>query len=195
VDRAIHDFGVAMGPHAMSDLAGLDVGWRIRKRQAATRPAGQRYCEIADKICEIGHYGQKTGRGFYIYDPATRAATPDPEVEALCLAEAERHGIARRAISPEEIVERCIYALINEGARILEEGIALRSSDIDIIYVYGYGFPAFRGGPMCYADQIGLDKVYARVLTFHEQHGALWEPAPLLARLAGEGGTFSSWTS
>jgi 3-hydroxyacyl-CoA dehydrogenase len=195
VDRAIYDFGMAMGPHAMSDLAGLDVGWRIRKRQAATRPAGQRYCAIADKICELGHYGQKTGQGFYRYDAATRAATPDPDVEALCVAEAERHGIARRPISSEEIVERCIYALINEGARILEEGIALRASDIDIIYVYGYGFPAFRGGPMCYADTIGLDKVYARVAAFHEQHGALWEPAPLLAKLAREGGAFSRWNA
>lgn len=195
VDRAIYDFGMAMGPHAMSDLAGLDVGWRIRKRQAATRPADQRYCEIADKICEMGHYGQKTGRGFYCYDPATRAATPDPEVEALCVVEAARHGITRRSISAEEIVERCIYALINEGARILEERIALRSSDIDIIYVYGYGFPAFRGGPMCYADSVGLDKVYARVVAFHKLHGALWEPAPLLAKLAAEGGSFSGWTA
>jgi 3-hydroxyacyl-CoA dehydrogenase len=194
VDKAIYDFGMAMGPHAMSDLAGLDVGWRIRKRQAATRPAGERYAEIADKICELGHYGQKTGRGFYVYDPVTRVATPDPEVEALCVEEGARKGIVRRTISDEEIVERCVYALINEGARILEEGIALRPSDIDIIYVYGYGFPAFRGGPMCYADMIGLDKVYARVLEFHQIHGELWEPAPLLKKLAAGGKTFASMT-
>lgn len=195
VDRAIADFGMAMGPHAMSDLAGLDVGWRIRKRQAATRPADERYSEIADKICELGHYGQKTGRGFYIYDPATRAATPDPEVEALCVAEAERKGVARRAISDGEIVERCIYALINEGALLLEEGIALRASDIDVIYVYGYGFPAFRGGPMCYADLVGVAQVYERVKAFHATHGELWKPAPLLERLAREGGTFSNWSA
>lgn len=192
VDRAIYDFGMAMGPHAMSDLAGLDVGWRIRKRQAATRPADERYCEIADKICENGHYGQKTGRGFYIYDPATRKASPDPDVEALCVAESERKGIVRRPITDEEIVERCIYALVNEGARILEEGIALRASDIDVIYVFGYGFPAFRGGPMHYADAVGLDKVYQRICAFHAEHGKLWEPAPLLARLAESGGTFSA---
>ena len=195
VDEAIFNFGMAMGPHAMSDLAGLDVGWRIRKRQAATRPAEERYSEIADKICELGNYGQKTGRGFYQYDPVTRAATPDPEAEALCVSEAERKGITRRAISNEEIVERCVYALINEGARILEEGIALRASDIDIIYVYGYGFPAFRGGPMCYADQIGVDKVHERVAAFYKDHGALWEPAPLLAKLAREGGSFSGLTT
>jgi len=195
VDRAIYDFGMAMGPHAMSDLAGLDVGWRIRKRQAATRPACERYCAIADKICEGGHYGQKTGRGFYLYDPETRASRPDPEVEALCIAEAERNGIARREISDTEIVERCIYALINEGARILEEGIALRASDIDVIYVNGYGFPAFRGGPMHYADTVGVAEVYKRVCAFHGEHGTLWEPAPLLKRLAESGRSFSDPSS
>lgn len=192
VDQALENFGMAMGPHAMSDLAGLDVGWRIRKRQAATRPADERYCAISDKICEQGHYGQKTGRGFYIYDPATRQATPDPEVEALCEAESARKGIERRDISDEEIVERCIYALVNEGARVLEEGIALRASDIDVIYVYGYGFPAYRGGPMHYADIVGLQRVYVRICEFHRQHGKLWEPAPLLEKLAAAGKTFSS---
>ena len=191
VDNAIYQFGMAMGPHAMSDLAGLDVGWRIRKRQASTRPADERYCDIADKICENGHYGQKTGRGFYIYDPATRQSSPDPEVEAMCVAESQRKGIPRRTITDDEIVERCIYALVNEGARILEEGIALRASDIDVIYVFGYGFPAYRGGPMHYADAIGLDKVYQKICAFHAEHGKLWEPAPLLARLAKSGGTFS----
>lgn len=193
VDQAIYDFGMAMGPHAMSDLAGLDVGWRIRKRQAASRPAEERYCAIADMICEKGNYGQKTGRGFYIYDPATRAATPDPEVEALCVAESTRNGIARREISDEEIVERCIYALINEGAQLLEEGIALRASDIDVIYVNGYGFPAFHGGPMHYADTVGLATVYARVCAFHEAHGDLWKPAPLLKKLAESGQSFSQF--
>jgi 3-hydroxyacyl-CoA dehydrogenase len=192
VDGAMFKFGMAMGPHAMSDLAGLDVGWRIRKRQAATRPPNERYCAISDKICEQGHYGQKTGRGFYIYDPATRAPSPDPEVEALCIAEGERNGIERHDITDEEIVERCVYALINEGARILEEGIALRASDIDVIYVYGYGFPAYRGGPMQYADAVGVANVYERVCAFHEQHGALWEPAPLLKELAERGESFAN---
>ncbi len=194
VDGAIYNFGMAMGPHAMSDLAGLDVGWRIRQRQASTRPADERYCSIADKICEQGNYGQKTGRGFYLYDPATRAASADPEVEALCVSEGQEKGIARRDISDAEIVERCIYALINEGARILEEGIALRASDIDVIYVYGYGFPAFRGGPMHYADTVGVAEVYRRICEFHEEHGTLWEPAPLLKQLAELGGTFAAYS-
>lgn len=193
VDKAIADFGVAMGPFAMSDLAGLDIGWRIRKRQAATRPEDERYSAIADKICEMGRYGQKTGAGFYTYEAGSRAATPDPEIDALCIAESGAVGIERHDISDEEIVERCIYALINEGARILEEGIALRSSDIDVIYIYGYGFPVYRGGPMHYADTVGVKKVYEKVCEFHEKHGKLWEPAPLLKQLAESGGRFDSF--
>jgi 3-hydroxyacyl-CoA dehydrogenase len=191
VDKALYDFGFPMGPLQMSDLAGLDVGWRIRKRQAATRPADERYAEVGDILCERGRYGQKTGAGFYKYEPGNRNALPDPEVEALILEESKRKGIARREITDEEIVKRCVYPLINEGARILEEGIALRASDIDIIYIYGYGFPVFRGGPMFYADSIGVENVYNDIRAFHKEHGKLWEPAPLLARMAKEGKTFT----
>ena len=191
VDKAIYDFGFPMGPLQMSDLAGLDVGWRIRKRQAATRPKDERYCEIGDKLCEQGRYGQKTGAGFYKYEPGNRNPIPDPVVEALIVAESKAKGIARRAITDEEIVKRCIYPLINEGARILDEGIALRASDIDIIYIYGYGFPVFRGGPMFYADSVGVESVYKDICAFHKEHGKLWEPAPLLERMAKEGNTFT----
>jgi len=180
-----------MGPFQMSDLAGLDVGWRIRKRQAATRPKHERYSAVADKLCEQGRFGQKTGAGFYRYESGNRTPIPDPDVETLIVAESKAKGIGRREISDQEILERCVYPLINEGARILEEGVALRSGDIDVIYVYGYGFPVYRGGPMFYADTVGLDTVYKRICEFHDQHGKLWEPAPLLARLACEGGSFS----
>jgi len=191
VDEAMQEFGMAMGPFAMSDLAGLDIGWRIRKRQAATRPKDQRYAEIGDEICELGRYGQKTGAGYYKYDPATRARSADPEIEKLILETSAKKGIARREISNAEIVERLIYALVNEGAFILEEKIAQRPSDIDVIYVYGYGFPAYRGGPMFYADLVGLSEVYAKVQAFHETHGKLWTPAPLLKQLAESGGRFA----
>ena len=191
VDKALYDFGFPMGPLQMSDLAGLDVGWRIRKRQAATRSKDERYAEIGDMLCEQGRYGQKTLSGFYKYEPGNRNPIPDPEVEAMCIAESARKGIPRRAISDEEIVKRCVYPLINEGARILEEGIALRASDIDIIYIYGYGFPVFRGGPMFYADSVGIESVYSDICTFHAAHGKLWEPAPLLERMAKEGKTFT----
>ncbi|HEX7968601.1 MAG TPA: 3-hydroxyacyl-CoA dehydrogenase NAD-binding domain-containing protein [Stellaceae bacterium] len=191
VDKALTDWGMAMGPFAMGDLAGNDVGWRIRKGQAATRPNDRRYSHIADQVCEMARFGQKTGAGWYRYDKGSRTPVPDPEIEKLILAESKRLGIKRQAISNEEIVKRCIYGLVNEGAKILEEGIALRSSDIDIIYLTGYGFPAWRGGPMFYADTIGLDKVYADVKRFHETHGFFWRPAPLLEKLAREGKRFS----
>ncbi|HUW60234.1 MAG TPA: 3-hydroxyacyl-CoA dehydrogenase NAD-binding domain-containing protein [Candidatus Bathyarchaeia archaeon] len=191
VDKAIYDFGYPMGPFQMSDLAGLDIGWRIRKRQAATRPKEERYSAIGDKLCEQGRLGLKTGAGFYKYEPGNRTPQPDPDVEALIVAESKAKGIARRAISDQEILERCIYPLINEGARILEDGIALRSGDIDVIFIYGFGFPVYRGGPMFYADSVGIDTVYSRILEFQKQHGKLWAPAPLLERLAREGKAFS----
>ena len=191
VDKALTGWGMAMGPFAMGDLAGNDVGWRIRKGQAASRPNDRRYSHIADQICEMGRFGQKTGAGWYRYDKGSRTPVPDPEIERLIVAESKRLGIKRQAISDEEIVKRCIYGMVNEGAKILEEGIALRSSDIDIIYLTGYGFPAWRGGPMFYADTVGLDKVYADVKRFHETHGFFWRPAPLLEKLAREGKRFS----
>jgi 3-hydroxyacyl-CoA dehydrogenase len=191
VDKALTDFGMAMGPLAVGDLAGLDVGWRIRKEYRHLQPAGQRAPLVADRLCEGGRYGQKTGAGWYRYPEGSRAPVADPEVERLIEESARAAGIARRPISPEEIVERTVYALVNEGARILEEGIALRAVDIDIVYVHGYGFPAYRGGPMWYADTVGLKSVYERVRQFEKQHSELWAPAPLLKRLAESGKTFA----
>jgi 3-hydroxyacyl-CoA dehydrogenase len=193
VDGAIYEFGLAMGPLAMGDLAGLDVGWRIRKEFKHLEKPGVRIPHMADELCEIGRYGQKTGKGWYKYD-ADRKPSPDPEVTALIEKVAKEYGIARRQITNEEIIERTIYALVNEGARILEEGIALRAVDIDIVYLTGYGFPAWRGGPMFYADTIGLKHVLAKIEEFEKQHGSdLWAPAPLLKKLAAEDKTFGAF--
>jgi len=193
VDHAIYEFGLAMGPLAMGDLAGLDVGWRIRKEFKHLEKPGVRVPHVADELCELGRYGQKTGKGWYKYDE-NRKPSPDPEVTAVIEKVAKQYGIERRSISNEEIIERTIYALVNEGARILEEGIALRAVDIDIVYLNGYGFPAWRGGPMFYADTVGLDKVLAKIEEFEKRHGSdLWAPAPLLKKLAAAGKTFESW--
>lgn len=192
VDGALYEFGLAMGPLAMGDLAGLDVGWRIRKEFAHLNPPGQRQIRIPDRLCELGRYGQKTGAGWYKYDE-NRKPSPDPAVAQIIDEVRAESGITPRAITREEIIERTIYALINEGAKILAEGFALRANDIDIIYLNGYGFPAWRGGPMWYADTVGLKKVYDRVCEFHAQHGELWEPAPLLKQLAEEGKTFADF--
>jgi 3-hydroxyacyl-CoA dehydrogenase len=194
VDKALVAFGMAMGPLAVGDLAGLDVGWRIRKEYRHLEKPGIRQAMAGDRLCEMGRYGQKTGAGWYKYDE-NRRATPDPEVETLVRKWAADAGIAQRQISQSEIVDRCVYALVNEGARILEEGYALRAVDIDIIYLNGYGFPAYRGGPMWFADTVGLAKVYDRICEFHRQHGALWEPAPLLKRLAEQGKTFAGFNT
>src|SRR3984885_14158927 len=192
VDQALHDFGMAMGPMATGDLAGLDVGWRIRKEYRHLEKPGIRQPFAEDRLCEMGRYGQKTHRGWYLYDE-NRRPTPDPEVTALIRQWSAEAGIPQRQISAPEIVDRCVYALVNEGARILEEGYALRAVDIDIIYINGYGFPAHRGGPMWYADSVGLQKVYERVCEFHRQHGEPWAPAPLLKRLAQAGKTFADF--
>jgi 3-hydroxyacyl-CoA dehydrogenase len=192
VDQALVDFGNAMGPLAVGDLAGLDVGWRINKEYRHLQPPGIRQAFVEDHLCELGRFGQKTGAGWYKYDDQRRA-TADPVVDELIRKWVAEAGIAQRQISAEEITDRCIYALVNEGARILEEGYALRASDIDIIYLNGYGFPAYRGGPMWYADSVGLKKVYERVSEFHRQHGEIWRPAPLLKRLAEQGKTFAQF--
>jgi 3-hydroxyacyl-CoA dehydrogenase len=192
VDQVLYDFGMAMGPLATGDLAGLDVGWRIRKEYRHLEKPGVRQPLAEDRLCEMGRYGQKTQAGWYRYDE-TRRALPDPEVGELVRKWAAESGIPQRQISADEIVDRCTLALVNEGARILEEGIALRAVDIDIIYINGYGFPAYRGGPMWYADTLGLDKVYDRILQFHEQHGELWQPAPLLTQLAKEKRKFADF--
>jgi 3-hydroxyacyl-CoA dehydrogenase len=192
VDAALYKFGMAMGPLAMGDLAGLDVGWRIRKEYKHLEDPNIRHPMIADRLCEMGRYGQKTGAGWYRYDES-RKAIPDPEVEKLIEQATAEAGIERRQIGEDEIIERAMYALVNEGARILEEGFALRAIDIDIIYINGYGYPAWRGGPMWYADTVGLKKVYDRIEEFHARHGEMWEPAPLLKLLAEQGKTFADF--
>ena len=192
VDAALTAFGMAMGPLAVIDLAGLDVGWRIRKEGGFAVPPGRKAYVVEDRLCEQGHFGQKTGVGWYRYEPGSRTPLPNPDAARMAEEVARETGVTRRAIPAEEIVERTVYALINEGARILEEGIALRAGDIDIVYVYGYGFPAHRGGPMWYADAVGLKAVCERVREFQRQHGDRWAPAPLLERLAAEGRGFAS---
>jgi len=191
IDGALQRFGLAMGPFAMYDMAGNDIGWEIRKRRSKERP-DMVYSKAADRICEKGWFGQKTGRGWYRYEKGNRKPIPDPEVDKLLSEYREEIGVKQRKIPDDEIVERCIYALVNEGARILEEGIALRASDIDMVYLTGYGFPPYRGGPMFYADQVGLDKVLASIEKWRSGYqGSQWQPAPLLARLAKEGKRFN----
>jgi 3-hydroxyacyl-CoA dehydrogenase len=193
VDGALERFGMAMGPFRMSDLAGNDVGWYIRKRRYVEKPKVI-YSKIADRLCELGRFGQKTGLGWYRYEAGKRDAIPDPAVDELIGRYRKEIGIAARKIADDEIVERCILALVNEGARILEEGIAQRASDIDMVYLTGYGFPLYRGGPMLYADTLGLYNVVrsmARLAANAHADPAFWQPAPLLARLAAEGKTFN----
>jgi 3-hydroxyacyl-CoA dehydrogenase len=186
VDAALTGFGFPMGPFAMSDLAGLDVSWRMRKAQGLTAP-------IADQLCERGRFGQKTARGFYLYEPGSRTPKPDPEVERLIIDTAAERGIVRAAIRADEIVERLLFPMINEGARILDEGIARRAGDIDVIWVYGYGFPVHRGGPMHYADSVGLAYIRDRLDVFAQKTGdERHRPAPLLVRLAEEGKGFAA---
>ncbi|HKS19997.1 MAG TPA: 3-hydroxyacyl-CoA dehydrogenase NAD-binding domain-containing protein [Bradyrhizobium sp.] len=186
VDAVVTKFGMPMGPFAMSDLAGLDIGWRSRKDRGLKS-------EIADALCEAGRFGQKTGKGYYKYEAGSRAPLPDPDVEKLIDETLQRLGRKRRAISDEEIHERMVFPMINEGARILEEGIAARPSDIDVIWIYGYGWPVYRGGPMFYADQVGLKHVADRLSHYaRATDDPALEPAPLLKRLAAEGGTFAS---
>lgn len=193
VDRAIEKFGFAMGPFRMGDLAGNDIGWYIRKRRYVEKP-DMRYSKTADILCEMGRYGQKTGAGWYDYKPGKRDAIPSAVVNEMIEKHRKELGITPRKISDEEIVGRLVYALVNEGAKILEEGIALRASDIDMVYLTGYGFPLFRGGPMCYADTVGLFNVVQDMRRFARNPHAdpsFWTPAPLLKRLADEGKTFN----
>jgi 3-hydroxyacyl-CoA dehydrogenase len=193
VDNALREFGMAMGPLATGDLAGLDVGWRIRKEYRHLQKPGVRQPFCEDKLCELGRYGQKTGAGWYKYDEQRRQVS-DPEVARLIAKWVSEAEISQRQIGAEEIVDRCVYALVNEGARILEEGFALRAVDIDIIYLNGYGFPSYRGGPMWYADTVGLKDVYERIREFHNQHGEMWTPSPLLKQLAEQGRTFAEFS-
>jgi 3-hydroxyacyl-CoA dehydrogenase len=190
IDKVITDFGFAMGPYQVADLAGIDVQHAARKARWERLSERERQANIVDKLFALGRYGQKTGAGYYTYDE-TRKATPDPATMALIEAHSADRGIARRAISDQEILERCLYAMINEGANILEEGVAARPHDIDIIWLTGFGFPAYRGGPMFYADEIGLKTVHEALLKYSDLVGEeFFAPSPLIERLAREGKGF-----
>jgi 3-hydroxyacyl-CoA dehydrogenase len=187
VDRVLYDFGFPMGPFAMSDLAGLDIGWKEETSSGST---------VREVLCENGRRGQKNGRGYYTYDPETRASTPDPEVEQLIRDFAIAKGVEQREVTDQEVLERCLYPMVNEGAKILEEGIAIRGSDIDVVWVNGYGWPVYRGGPMHWADSVGLAEIADRVRGYSESLGGRhWEISPLLERLADEGGQLQTFTS
>ncbi|HYX33354.1 MAG TPA: 3-hydroxyacyl-CoA dehydrogenase family protein [Oligoflexus sp.] len=191
VDQALETFGMAMGPFRMSDLAGNDIGWAIRKHQLIATPDPQ-YPRLADRLCELGRFGQKTGQGWYQYEAGSREARVDSIVEELIIAYQSEKVMQARSISEQEIVERCILALVNESTRILQEKIAQRASDIDMVYLSGYGFPLYRGGPMFYADRIGLEQVSKTMENFYRQTGdPFWKPAPLLDNLAAPGRSFN----
>lgn len=185
IDRVLVDFGFPMGLFAMRDMAGLDVIWRIRQQENATRPAHLRYSPIADRICEMGRFGQKTGRGYYLYQG--RDATPDPEIESLIRSVSAELGIERKEIADREILNRLLCAMVNEGARILEEGVAQQAGDIDVVYVNGYGFPAHCGGPMWWAQEAGLGFICESVIGYQRLHGEYWTPSPLLINAAASG--------
>ena len=189
IDRALEDFGMAMGPNAVGDLAGLDIGYQVR-REWRDKPDDPCFYRASDLLVENGRLGQKNGRGFYRYEAGVRRGVPDPEAEQLIRTEAARLGVGQRVLTDEEIVERCLLALVNEGARILDEGIASRSVDIDAIWCNGYGFPRFRGGPMFYADALGLPHVLSRIAHYAATRGPrYWQAAPLLAAIVASGGT------
>lgn len=192
IDAAVRDFGYPMGPFQVSDLAGGDIGWATRKRRAPTRDPQARYVQIADRICERGWFGQKTGRGYYLYPQGARTGQPDPEVLAIIDAERQRAGITPRRFTPEEIMRRYMAAMVNEGANVVAQGIALRPLDVDVTFLYGYGFPRHRGGPMKYADMVGLDKVLDDIREFAKADPVFWKPSPLLERLVAEGQNFDS---
>ncbi|HEX7749203.1 MAG TPA: 3-hydroxyacyl-CoA dehydrogenase NAD-binding domain-containing protein [Bordetella sp.] len=192
IDQAVRDFGFAMGPYQVVDLAGGDIGWATRKRRAATRDPEARYVEISDRLCERGWFGQKTRRGYYLYPEGARAGQPDPEVLAIVDAERAKKGIAPRKFTQDEIIRRYMAAMINEGANVVHEGVALRPLDVDVVFLSGYGFPRHRGGPMKYADMTGLDKVLADIREFAKEDALFWKPSPLVERLVAEGGNFDS---
>lgn len=192
IDAAVREFGYPMGPYQMADLAGGDIGWATRKRRAATRDPALRYVQIPDRLCERGWFGQKTGRGFYLYPGGARQGAPDPEVLAIIDEERRRAGVAPRAFTREDIQRRYLAAMINEAANVLRQGIALRPSDVDVVFLSGYGFPRYRGGPMHYADSVGLDRVLADIRGYAKEDPAFWKPSPLLVQLAESGRTFAS---
>lgn len=191
VDKALRDFGMAMGPLAVRDLSGLDISHAIRERQKQSLKPGQTLPTVLDHLYAAGMLGQKTGAGFYLYPAGSRAPQDNPVLPAMLEKSAATRGITRQPVSNEHIVERCLFSLVNEAARILDEGIAQRASDVDLIFLNGYGFPAWRGGPLFHADRLGLDNVLQRIREFHQRFGAWWEPAPLLERLVAEGRRFA----
>ncbi|WP_116136525.1 3-hydroxyacyl-CoA dehydrogenase NAD-binding domain-containing protein [Trinickia diaoshuihuensis] len=192
IDRAMREFGYPMGPYQVVDLAGGDIGWAARKRRAPTRDPRMRYVEIADRLCERGWFGQKTGRGFYRYEQGARTGTPDPEVEAIIEAERARAGITPRSFTDDEIVRRLMCAVINEAANVVREGIALRPLDVDVALIYGYGFPRYRGGPMKYADMLGLPNVLTELTRLSQEDAFFWRPSPLIVELVERGADFAS---
>jgi 3-hydroxyacyl-CoA dehydrogenase len=192
IDQAVRDFGYPMGPFQVSDLAGGDIGWATRKRRAATRDPRARYVQIADRICERGWFGQKTARGYYLYPAGARVGQPDTAVLAIVDAERERAGITPRAFTNEEIMRRYMAAMVNEGANVVHQGIALRPLDVDVTFLYGYGFPRHRGGPMKYADMVGLPQILADIEAFAKEDPLFWKPSPLLVELVAKGANFDS---
>jgi 3-hydroxyacyl-CoA dehydrogenase len=192
IDAAMREFGYPMGPFQVSDLAGGDIGWATRKRRAATRDPNARYVQIADRICERGWFGQKTGRGYYLYPEGSRTGVPDPEVLQIIDAERARANIQPRALTPEQIVRKYMAAMVNEGANVVHQGIALRPLDVDVTFVHGYGFPRHRGGPMKYADMVGLENILADIQAFAKQDPFFWQPSPLLLQLVKDGKNFDS---
>ena len=192
IDAVLVDFGFALGPLAVTDLAGLDIGWRNAVLRRQLRELGGRDCDLLDRMVAANRLGQKTGAGWYRYEPGQRTPIPDPEVESLLVEHSRAKGIARRTIAPAEIVERCLLAMINEAAHIVEEGVVARASDVDVVWLTGYGFPRTRGGPLHYADQLGLEHVLARIEALGQRFGAAyWAPAPLLRQLAQSGRGFA----
>lgn len=192
IDAAVRAFGYPMGPYQMSDLAGGDIGWATRKRRAPTRDPRARYVQIADRLCERGWFGQKTGRGYYVYADGARNGTPDPEVAAIVDAERLRAGVTPLSLTDDAIMRRYMAAMVNEGANVVHEGIALRPLDVDVTFVHGYGFPRYRGGPMQYADSVGLDQVLADIRDFAQDDPVFWKASPLLVELVERGATFAS---
>ncbi|MEO8385511.1 MAG: 3-hydroxyacyl-CoA dehydrogenase NAD-binding domain-containing protein, partial [Betaproteobacteria bacterium] len=191
VDSVLVEFGFAMGPFAVSDLAGLDIGWRNRQSRAHLRKPGVRDCNLLDKVCELGRFGQKTSAGWYHYEAGSRVPLADPLIERLIVDHSKEHGIVRRKIDSAEILERCLYSMINEAAKILQEGVAARAVDVDMVWLHGYGFPRYRGGPLFYADEVGVKSVYEAILKYRDQFGPdFWTPAPLLEEMAEAGKSF-----
>ena len=195
IDAMVRAFGFPMGPYEMSDLAGGDIGWATRKRRAATRDPNApkaRYVHIADRLCERGWFGQKTGRGWYVYEAGSRSGKPDPEVEAIVAEERAKAGITPRHFTLDEMQRRYLAAMVNEGAKVVDEGIALRPLDVDVTLVHGYGFPRWRGGPMKHADTVGLASILTDIRTFAQADPLFWQPSALLEKLVAEGQTFDS---